>query len=90
MEDHGIILSGSEDFVSHPSAARVFMEKMPKSASQEDILQKIIETNQDAIPAYLKELISNSTDQADGGFVLRAEQLNWAFVERIRLKKQSP
>lgn len=87
---YGIILSGSEDFVSHPSAARVFMEKMPQNASQEDILKKIIETEQNAIPAYLKELISNNTDQAEGSFVLRAEQLNWAFVERIRLRNLSP
>jgi len=86
---YGIILSGSEDFVSHPSAARVFMEKLPKSASQEQLLKKIIETGQDAIPAYIKELISNNTDQVEGSFVLRAEQLNWAFVERIRLKNQS-
>jgi hypothetical protein len=87
---YGTILSGSEDSVSHPSAARVFMEKMPKNASPEDILKKIIETDQNKIPAYLKELISNNIDQAEGSFVLRAEQLNWAFVERIRDKNQSP
>lgn len=59
---------------------------MPQNASQEDILKKITGTEQNAIPAYLKELIGKNTDQREGGFVLRAEQLNWAFVERIRLK----
>jgi hypothetical protein len=86
---YGIILSGSEDFVSHPSAARVFMEKMPQDASAEDILQQIAETDQEKIPAYCKELISNKTDRAEVGFVLRAEQLNWAFVEQLKHKKQS-
>ena len=86
---YGIILSGSEDFVSHPSAARVFMEKMPQDASPEDILLKIEQTDQEEIPAYCKDLICNDTDREEAGFVLRAEQLNWAFVEQLRQKKQS-
>jgi len=87
---YGIILSGSEDFVSHPSAARVFLEKMPQNASPEDILRKIADTAQDEIPAYCKELICNDTARAEVGFVLRAEQLNFAFIEQLRQKKQSP
>lgn len=83
---YGIILSGSEDFVSHPTAARVFMEKMPQNASPEEILRQIAETDQDEIPAYCKELINNDIDRNEAGFVLRAEQLNWAFVEQLRLK----
>jgi len=86
---YGTILSGSEDFVSHPSAARVFMEKMPQDASREEILRKITETDQKKIPAYCKELISNNSDRDKGSFVLRAEQLNWAFVEQLRQKEQS-
>ncbi|MBE0574543.1 MAG: hypothetical protein IH613_01475 [Desulfuromonadales bacterium] len=85
---YGIILSGSEDFVSHPSAARVFMEKMPRNATQEEILKKIMETSQEEIPAYYKELICNNTDREETDFVLRAEQLNWAFVERLRNNEQ--
>ncbi len=86
---YGIILSGSEDFVSHPSAARIFMEKMPSNVSPEDVLRKITETGQEEIPAYCKALISNNSDSDKGSFVLRAEQLNWAFVEKLRQKEQS-
>jgi hypothetical protein len=87
---YGIILSGSEDFVSHPSAARVFMEKMPSNVSPDEILRKITGTDQEEIPPYCKELISNRSDRADVDFVLRAEQLNWAFVEKLRQKEQPP
>ncbi|WP_147820195.1 hypothetical protein [Salidesulfovibrio onnuriiensis] len=77
---YGVILSGSEDFVSHPSAARVFMEKMPEGMTAEQVLEKIGGTTQENIPSYCRKLVRNDISQADGDYVLRAEQLNMSYV----------
>lgn len=80
---YGIIVSGSEDFVSHPSAARVFIEKMPDSVSLETLDEKLRTMTQEDIPGYCKHLVSNDISLLDGSCVLRSEQLNIAFVERL-------
>lgn len=77
---YGMILSGSEDFVSHPSAARVFMEKMPENMTTEQVVEKIRTTDQENIPSYCRKLVQNDIAQSDGNFVLRAEQLNMSYV----------
>mgnify|MGYP000734199703 CR=1 FL=1 len=80
---YGIILSGSEDFVSHPSAARVFMEKMPEGMSADQVLDKIRATGQEQISSYCRKLVSNDINHGDGQYVLRAEQLNIAYAQGL-------
>ncbi len=80
---YGMILSGSEDFVSHPSAARVFMEKLPGNVSVSEALERILAAGQDDVPSYCRALVGNDIAQADGEYVLRAEQLNMRQVSRL-------
>ncbi len=81
---HGVILSGSEDFISYPSAARVFMEKLPSTCSQERSLEIMAAMETAKLPEQFKKLINNDLTQENGEYVLRAEQLNAAYLEMLK------
>ncbi len=85
---NGVILAGSEDFVSHPSAARVFMEKLPGRYTRESALKMLSSIDTGKIPDEYKRLITNDISRDRDEYVLRAEQMSAAYMET--LKKVSP
>jgi len=85
---NGVILAGSEDFVSHPSAARVFMEKLPKKYTRETALKMMAKIDTNNIPEEYHRLITNDLTKDNREYVLRAEQLSAAYMET--LKQVSP
>jgi transcriptional regulator with XRE-family HTH domain len=85
---NGVILAGSEDFVSHPTAARVFMEKLPKRYTRETALKMMSKIDTNNIPEEYHRLITNDLTKNNREYVLRAEQLSAAYMET--LKQVSP
>lgn len=85
---NGVILAGSEDFVSHPSAARVFFEKLPGHYTRESGLKMLTKIDTDKIPEEYRRLITNDCSRDREEYVLRAEQLSAAYMET--LKRVSP
>ena len=81
---YGVILAGSEDFVAHPSAARVFMERLPSGTTADQALAALEAIEPDTIPDYCRKLVDNEVSSKQGACVLRAEQLNIADMEMLR------
>ncbi len=81
---NGVILAGSEDFVSHPTAARVFFEKLPPRYTRGNALKMLEEIDTEKIPDEYRRLITNDSSQTNDEYVLRAEQLSAAYMETLK------
>ncbi len=87
---NGVILAGSEDFVSHPSAARVFLEKLPGRYTRESALKMLKKIDTENIPSEYRRLITNDLSQENEEYVLRAEQLSAAYMETLKTVSPVP
>lgn len=80
---HGIVQTGSEDFVSHPSSAKIFMERFSEKICDDELKEKLLAMEKNEISIHCRRLIDNKIDPAEGQYVLRAEQLSIAYIQEL-------